>query len=146
MPNTRKNMTPEEIKRFIFAGKASITLRSTKIDYEEVYKISRPKNNKEIWFVNINTVKLPKTRWHYVGYVSDYSPWMLVSTAKSKFNQSDKEWFIFAWLLQMAYGIYSPLSVVEVTHNDFCGRCGRHLIDDKSVERGFGPICWEYVK
>lgn len=24
-----------------------------------------------------------------------------------------------------------------------CGRCGRKLKDRKSVERGFGPVCWE---
>lgn len=24
-----------------------------------------------------------------------------------------------------------------------CIRCGRLLKDDKSKERGFGPICWE---
>ncbi|WP_164908527.1 DUF6011 domain-containing protein [Halobacillus litoralis] len=24
-----------------------------------------------------------------------------------------------------------------------CGRCGRKLIDSKSRERGYGPVCWE---
>jgi len=146
MPNTRKNMTPEEIKRFIFAGKASITMSSTECDFEMVYRITHPKKDKKTWFVNINTAELPKTRLRYVGYISDRNPHTLVHTSKSKFNQFSKEWFVFVWLLGVVHDIYEPLSNVRVTHNDFCGRCGRHLIDDKSVERGFGPICWKYVK
>ncbi|WP_281659109.1 DUF6011 domain-containing protein [Halobacillus sp. Cin3] len=27
-----------------------------------------------------------------------------------------------------------------------CGRCGRKLIDGKSGERGYGPVCWEKVQ
>lgn len=27
-----------------------------------------------------------------------------------------------------------------------CGRCGRKLIDSKSRERGYGPVCWEKVQ
>jgi len=145
MPNIRKGMTPEEIKRFIFAGKASITVWSPQSDYSVVYRIIHPKNSKGIWFVNINTAELPKTRWRYVGYISNHSPHILIHTNKSKFNQSDKEWYIFVWLLCLAYGIYGPLPRIEIRHNGFCGRCGRHLIDDKSVERGFGPICWKRV-
>ena len=27
-----------------------------------------------------------------------------------------------------------------------CGRCGRKLVDAKSRERGYGPVCWEKVQ
>ncbi len=146
MPNTRKCMNKEEIKRFIFAGKASITMFSTEYDFKMVYRvISSSKNNKKMWFVSINAEELPKTRWLYVGYVPDHNHFALVTTKNSKFAQFDKEWFVFVWLLGVALGIYEHLSIVRVTHNDFCGRCGHHLTDDKSVERGFGPVCWKHV-
>ena len=27
-----------------------------------------------------------------------------------------------------------------------CQRCGRTLTNEKSIERGFGPVCWAKVK
>lgn len=27
-----------------------------------------------------------------------------------------------------------------------CGRCNRKLKGKKSLERGFGPVCWQKVK
>lgn len=142
MPNTRQPMTPEEIKRFIFAGNASITLRCNINDHKLVYKINPPKDSKDVWFVNINTEELPITNWRYVGCIFSNNPCKLVITKKSKFHTGDKEWYIFDWLLRVVHNMDKPRSDVEVTHNGFCGRCGRHLTDDKSVERGYGAYCW----
>lgn len=32
------------------------------------------------------------------------------------------------------------------TTSTICGKCHRPLTDPKSVERGFGPDCWERIK
>ena len=34
--------------------------------------------------------------------------------------------------------------VAELFIADFCGRCGRPLVDPESIERGFGPECFGF--
>jgi len=149
MTDTRISMSALEIRRFIYAGKASITMESlvtgTKIMYEIKPLVSNHKVVPGLWRVRCRT---NNGSWLYLSYIDmNKDATRLAIPKKSVFKTKSKQWLAFEMLLRH---IHMPNSrehmhVVRVTHNGFCGHCGRHLTDDLSVERGFGPVCWEKI-
>ena len=144
MSTKRPPMENRIARSFVFSGKAVITLTNTSNNHVMMYKIT--KINDFLWFVHYNFGDVG-VRWRYVSCVHKDTPWRLCSADKSKYSPSDKVWVVFEWLLRRIHGYDNTYPEVIVNHNGFCGRCGRLLTDDKSVEHGLGPVCrikiWE---
>ena len=150
---TRKPMSPLEIRRFMYAGKASLTMCNTRNGRKILYEILSFESKSNMWRVMVNTI-YKRNKWYYLSCINGSKPDRLTNTT-SKFKPSDKEWVAFEMLLRHVHTLSKDdmshtlskddMSHVEITHNGYCGRCGRRLHDDKSVMRGFGPVCWKHV-
>lgn len=144
MTDTRKPMSPLEIRRFMYAGKASLTMRCTVNNHKLMYKILAFKKNPNMWRVMVN-IGETHVKWRYLSCINGNKPERLTNTT-SIFKPSDIQWIMFEELLRHVHTMFrESIPNVDVTHNGFCGRCGKHLHDDESVEHGFGPVCWKKV-
>ena len=142
---TKRSPMDERIARgYIFSGKAVITLTNTSNGHVMMYKITRV--NDFLWFVHFNFGNAG-VRWRYVSCIHKDTPWRLSSAKVSKYCPKDLEWVVCEWMLRKVHGYDNTYPEVTINHNGFCGRCGRLLTDDKSVEYGLGPVCrikvWE---
>lgn len=149
MTNARNMTNPTEIRRFIYAGKASITMESlatgTKIMYEIKPLVSNRNVVPGLWRVRCRT---DNRSWYYLSYINmDKDPTCLAIPKKSVFKPKNKQWLAFEMLLRYIHipNSRENMHMVKITHNGFCGHCGRHLHDELSVQRGFGPVCWEKI-
>lgn len=149
MTDTRISMSALEIRRFIYAGKASITMESlitgTTIMYEIKPLISERRVIPGLWRVRCRT---NNKSWYYLSYIDmNKDPTRLAIPKKSIFTPGSRQWLAFEMLLRYIHipNSRENMHKVRVTHNGFCGHCGRHLTDDLSVKRGFGPVCWEKI-
>ncbi len=142
MTTTRTPMSPLEIRRYMYAGKAGITMCNTRNGHRILYEILSFRSKPNMWRVMVNTIYV-RNKWYYLSCINGNHPERLTNTT-SKFKPSDKEWIAFEMLLRHVHTMES-ISNIEITHNGYCGRCGKRLHDDLSVTRGFGPICWKRV-
>jgi len=137
-------MSPLEIRRFMYAGKASLTMCNTRNGHKILYKILSFKSSPNMWRVMVNTI-YERNKWYYLSCINGDRPERLTNTT-SKFKSSDKEWIAFEMLLRHVHTMFrEDIPHVEITHNGYCARCGKHLHDDESVTRGFGPVCWKKI-
>lgn len=144
MTDTRIPMNPLEIRRFMYAGKASLTMHSTRTGKTLMYKILAFEKNPNMWKVMINVGKT-RIKWCYLSCINGNRPDRLTNAA-STFKPSDIQWIMFEELLRHVHTMFREnIPNVYVTHNGFCGRCGKHLHDDESVKNGFGPACWKKI-
>ena len=146
MTDTRIPMNPLEIRRFMYAGKASLTMHCSlnERSYTLMYKILAFEKNPNMWRVMTN-IGTTRVKWRYLSCINGNKPERLTNTT-SMFKPSDIRWIMFEELLRHVHTMFRvSIPNVYVTHNGFCGRCGKHLHDDESVRNGFGPTCWKKV-
>lgn len=138
---------PEQIKQFLFAGNARITLKSLKSGDHFTYRVKAAKN-KSYWiangpashFVSVLTGPDNETSFSYLGYYKN-SGWPLRRTAKSldRDAPSARAW---EWFERKLFQGVIPENL-EMWHEGRCGMCGRTLTVPESIARGIGPECAE---
>lgn len=134
-----KQLKPEDVKRFVLAGKAFVTLKSGKTGKQFTYKIV--KSNKDPNVYSIRLREFEKFAYRYIGsYYRD--------TNKLKFA---KQYHLIPievcppyvraikFLFERIDNIPEQLMVF---HNGRCGRCGRPLTNEESMKTGFGAECY----
>jgi hypothetical protein len=128
-------------RRYIEAGRATITLRSQKTDVRRTYKIERSDDGK-VRFVKLLTNPDNVNGYSYMGFINARGQY--VHGTKSRIPENDTSAIAFRWTwerLQQAK-LHPQL---EVWHEGICGRCGRKLTVPSSVSSGFGPECVKRV-
>lgn len=134
----REPMTIEQLKTFIYAGKSGFLMTNTETGVSKEYLVVQSRDKKR-WYVCVPFVGFIGTL--FAGQHAHKLMW----SPNSKVRQVSKEFFIFRWLMTQIWEKARLPTNLWVTHNGNCGRCGRKLTDDKSVERGYGPHCWKML-
>lgn len=139
----------ETLKKFMFAGNASITLVSKRTGKRYTYRIQTPKNKKEgdkpIWFVSLLTGADNESSYSYFGNIVSSHQYFFGRKAKvQQSNESVQAWEWFYNLFEKGH-MPTILEGCEVWHEGRCGRCNRKLTVPESIQSGFGPECINYV-
>ena len=144
MARKRLIISSQDRVNFILAGKAVFNLRSKKTDTELRYKVATPKKypNSTKRYVYYRF----KDEWMYIGMIYTLaSTKPFYNTRKAKFNHNHMAVKAFAWLWYKLIRNENH-NRVDVIHSGKCGRCGRPLVDTRSIQRGLGPVCSRKVK
>jgi hypothetical protein len=130
--------------KFMMAGNATITIRSTATGARFTYKLSvakddgRPQPNGAPTFVALMNGPDNESSFQYLGTIFPQSGF--THGRKSRITPDAPSAVAFSW----AFGHLSRgrmPSKLEVWHEARCGRCGKKLTVPESIESGFGPEC-----
>ena len=127
--STMKN--PEDVRNYINAGKATVTLKSNKTGTHYTYKV---KKKEKISFVSLLT---SPEEYTYIGVLDGNG---FRTTTKSKMTDESTPVRAFKFFHQNITHNLIPDSL-EIRHSGKCGCCGRELTTPDSVDTGLGPIC-----
>ena len=132
---------PEDAQRFIFAGKATLTLRSVKTGNRFTYKVSKKEEEgkDDVFFVNVLTGPDNTSDYVYLGgFFGRNREWVHDRKERISFDApSSTAW---RWFVKQLDGL-SFKEGLEVWHEGRCCRCNRLLTVPESVKYGIGPEC-----
>lgn len=147
-------MTAEEARRFIMAGKATITFVSKTTGTRFTYKVQAPFKddsnaldlNSQMRFVKVLTGQDNENSYSYLGYIrrSQAGDVFFHGNAKAKIGRDAPSVKAFDWAWRMLTQDKLP-DVLEIWHEGHCGRCGRPLTVPDSIASGYGPECIEHI-
>lgn len=127
---------PDDIKRFLHAGRAVFTLVSKATGARYTY---RARQGDHVLFIDLLTA--PDT-FTYIGIVRLHAFNPMVRKDDPR-PAPAKPCGAFAWFMQSLYQAPERLSQLEFWHAGTCAKCGRMLTDPASIARGLGPKCAE---
>lgn len=137
---------PEDIKRFALAGRAVLTLSSTKTDTRYTYKIAAPKDDESIArpvrFVSLLTGPDNENDYQYLGMLNGTN-FRLTKKSRLPAESAPVRAMTFFCFRVLSHPEAALPDGLEVRHEGRCGRCNRPLTVPESVDRGIGPDCWE---
>jgi Family of unknown function (DUF6011) len=127
---------PTDAKRFVFAGNATLTLRSIKTATHFTYKVTKSEDGKA-FFVKLLTGPENTADFAYLGHFmrDRYSHGRKSSITSDA--PSAKAWQFFVGQLDRP----AFHEALEVWHEGKCCRCGRKLTVPGSIKLGIGPEC-----
>lgn len=130
--------TIESICQFMFAGNATVTLRSLKTGARFTYRVEESDDGK-CHFVKLLHGPENTSDFVYLGHfrLGSYS-----HGRKSSVGPDAPGARAFAWFAAHLLASKLPASL-EVWHEGRCGHCNRKLTVPESVATGFGPDCSE---
>ena len=127
-------------ERFLFGGKATLTLKSLKTGSHYTYKI-RSNKEKTVFFVSLLNGPNNESDYMYMGTIFDKKNFKL--TTKSKLSNEAISYKAFKYYFTNL--INKQLEKIEENiaayHNGHCCACGRTLTTPESITLGIGPIC-----
>ncbi len=135
-------MNLENIKTFLFAGNAIITISSLKTGQYYTFKVSANTDNEEMFFVNLLSGPDNGSDFTYLGIIIRGKGYK--NTKASKLSLDSKPITAIRYLLWCITRGNLPAEL-EVRHEGKCGRCGRKLTTPESIDLGLGPVCLEKV-
>jgi hypothetical protein len=132
----------------ILAGKAKITLVSTKTGARFTYKITRAnasaRNPSPLWFVSLLSGPNNEADFSYLGVIragfGNEGPRFSL-TAKSTSTDAAPSVKAITWTVASLYNQGAIPAALEVWHEGSCCRCGRALTVPESIASGIGPEC-----
>lgn len=148
--NRRRFNTPAEVRAFMLAGNARLTLVSVKTGQRYTFKIKLAPGSaaNKPWFVSVLTGQDNEASYTFVGCIwkktlsggNFYHEYQHGS--KSKITHAAPSAKAFAWFFTQLFDIGHIPDQLEVWHEGTCGRCGRALTVPESIARGIGPECF----
>ena len=136
----------EDIKNFLFAGNATITLESAKTGKHFTFKVKQAKKDdvESPFFVSVLSGADNHESFSYVGVIgSDRKTFKLTQKSKVSADAISYKAFNF-FFSQLIEGKLNP--DLNIFHSGKCGRCGRVLTTPTSIENGIGPECLKKSK
>jgi len=131
-----------DAKRFIFGGKAILTLLNTKTGKRVTWKVTQPKDKfdqpNSIFWVSVFYGTDNNAHWQFIGSI--YNKTTFKHSYKSRLPHDIKEVLGFEYLMRALNSSTIP-EHFEIWHEGRCCRCGRRLTVPSSIERGIGPEC-----
>lgn len=127
-----KQLQHKDALQFIFAGKSVFKVINTKTENEFTFSVKKSKTE-NFYFVKVLTGDV----FTYIGCVgpNGYS-----HGKKSTIKNTAQSVKVFEYILNKLISNTLP-SFVEIYHNGRCGRCGRTLTVNDSIDMGIGPEC-----
>lgn len=144
--------TAEEMKRFVEAGNATITVVSRKSGSRYTFRFSRPDEastqlrnqsfaTRPIW-VSLLAGADNESDYSFMGTIfPSRCMWEVRRSAKSRVGEEAPSWSALVWFVESLFKLPARLEHCEVWHEGKCGRCGRKLTVPDSIATGFGPEC-----
>lgn len=142
-------MTPQEVKDFMFAGNATITLVSitTKNRFTYRIKAAKPmadgKDGPASHFVALMNGPDNEGDFKYIGHFfrksGDY-----MHGRNAKVHEGAPSSIAFKWFTGVLESGGIP-ETLEIWHEGRCGRCGRKLTVPSSIKNGIGPECIKHI-
>lgn len=140
----------EQIRTFILAGNATITLVSEKTGKRYTFKVVRARNARNgsrPWFVSVLYGPDNTGDFTHIGTIfqstTDNDVRMVPRFwTKRGGSQTDPRFAAFRFLLG-CLDAGRIAAALQVWHEGRCGRCGRTLTVPESIEAGIGPECAE---
>lgn len=140
----------DDILDFMFAGNATITLKSKKSGVRYTFRIKKandtmPDGSPAIvsHFVALMNGPDNENDFQYLGQyykrTGDYR-----HGAKSRISDSAPSAVVFGWFHRHTIQARKLHPDLEVWHEGRCGRCNRKLTVPESIARGIGPECAKY--
>lgn len=123
---------------YITAGRARLTIVSERTGNRFTYKLRQSKD-KKVNFLYVFSDPNSEHGYTYAGMIGQ--DLTLKQTAKSKVAKSDTSWIAFDFMWKWVSQGNAIPDGLQVWHEGCCGRCGRHLTDPVSIQRGIGPEC-----
>lgn len=136
----------EDIKNFVLAGNATITVRSGSTGTRFTFKVRTPKESRgsSIWFVSLLTGSNNEDNFTYFGNIRSDGSFDHGRRTRITTDSTGARAFNWFWNMVRS-GRDDVLAQADVWHEGRCGRCGRKLTVPESVESGFGPECINHI-
>jgi hypothetical protein len=131
---------PVAINRFVTAGKAMITLTSEKTQARFTYRVSKIPDADDKFFVGVMTSKSNEDAFTYIGLLEGNR---FRRTQKAKLSENATPVKGFKYFCEHVLENGHMPEQLSIRHEGRCGRCSKPLTVPESIDRGFGPICWE---
>ena len=130
------------IRKFVLAGKAHITVVNTKTKSHLRFFIIRPKKDGP-WFV---WAPNKKGKYGFLGTIflhkDDFVYKLGIKHGRFTKGSIVNRSFEYLWKKILS----NSLPELIVFYRDSrCGRCGQRLTNPKSIKRGFGPYCFSLL-
>lgn len=129
--------TAQDAREYIFAGNATVTLKSKKTGAHFTYKI-RKSDDGGTYFVRL---LVNPDEYQYLGCIFDNKRHSIHLSAKSCASNTAPSVKAMNYALEMLADRDSLGDFLEIRHEGSCGRCGRQLTHPDSIDRGIGPEC-----
>ena len=146
--------TSADIRRFVEAGNATLTLVSKKTGTRFTFRFARPDPDdtapgtpRPIWVNllngpdNVSDYTFMGSFWPQSPAGYEYRRSAKVRVAADAPSMKALIYFMRVIEVQARFDIAN----LEVWHEGRCGRCGRKLTVPASIESGFGPECINHV-
>ena len=146
---------PSEVRDFVLAGNATITLESQKTGAWFTYRVrqatDRAGEPTSRWFVSLMNGPDNESSFCYIGLLDigarmngmldPNGPIQFRQTAKSRIGADapSVRGFVFFW---NAISSGKMPCNMTVRHEGRCGKCNCKLTVPESIDRGIGPECW----
>lgn len=126
---------------FMFGGKASFSIVNMKSGTTYKYRVSCPKDSKDMFFVRVAN---KSDSYKYAGFIKFDETghrFKYVKGNKGTLDRTDDP--IKGIIYAISKGNKPLPRPMIMVHHGKCACCGRSLDDAESVRRGFGPVCWD---
>jgi hypothetical protein len=131
-----------DVRRYILAGDATVTLRSRASGMHHTYRVTRADptetDRNPPWFVS---VLANSDQFLYLGLLRETAGRVAFRlTKKSSHPESAATVKAFTWAWAHVDAGRVPAQL-EIRHEGRCGRCNRPLTHPESLDLGIGPEC-----
>lgn len=139
-------MDPKQIKEFIFAGNATVTLVSKASQQHLTFRVRKNLDEDAVvsHFVSLLNGQDNERDFAYLGHFYAQSQ-SYVHGKKSKISSNTSSAKAFDWFASNVIQSNHIPDTLEIWHEGKCGKCGRKLTVPESIARGIGPECWKAV-
>ena len=142
MSQANRMLDVADIKAFVMAGNARITLVSKKTGARFTYRV-RASRDRNVHFVSLLTGTDNTNDYSYIGIIRNNE---FTRTVKSLVSLEAPSAKAFIWFFYQLFHHDKLFDTLEVWHSGKCGRCNRDLTVPESILRGIGPECWSKMR
>lgn len=137
------NVDNGDAKRYLTAGRATVTMSRTDNGNRMTFKVNKAKVGDTL-FASFMNGSDNETSFAYVGILNPTSGEIYL-TPKSRYGNDSQVVKVLRWMTSFLFQNKALPAVVELRHCGKCGRCGRKLTVPESIEAGVGPECRELM-
>ena len=155
MTRERGELTSEEFKKFILAGRAIVTMENERSHGHFTYRVKHKKGADPHGPYFVSILNGPDNNHHYVyigtlwiGRGGSLTGLYFNHSAKSQVGGEAQSVMSLHWAFSRL-NITGPEhpwpSHIKLYHEGRCGRCGKRLTVPESIKAGYGPECVQFV-
>ena len=138
-------MNTEQIMKFVQGGNSTFTLRSKNWKLRYTYNVKIDKNDCNRFIAKVLFGPDNTKDYRYLGLFYRDNVTLRVGKLTTSIPRSDHRFSMLKVFLELLCTEKELPYTCEFYPSGRCGRCGRKLTSPESIERGFGPSCWEAI-